>query len=112
MSKDEGWVLDMLLAARKVRSFAAGATWETFQANEVLQNAIMHQIQIIGEAAKSVSDEYRNKCPGLPWGQIVGMRNRLVHHYFNILPERVWEVVERDIDTLIAALEPLVPPPP
>lgn len=105
MSKDEGWILDMLIAARKVRQFATGASWTGFQKDEVLQNAIMHQIQIIGEAARNVSDEYRLKLPGVPWPQIVGMRHRLVHHYFQILPERVWEVVEKDIDPLITALE-------
>ncbi|MBK8269515.1 MAG: DUF86 domain-containing protein [Planctomycetes bacterium] len=109
MSKDEGWILDMILAARKVREFAKGVSWESFRTDEIIQNAIMHQIQIIGEAARSVSEEYRLTRPLVPWTQIVGMRHKLVHHYFQILPERVWEVVEKDIDPLIDALEAAAP---
>jgi len=112
MLRGEGWVLDRLLAARKVRAFAEGLTWERFRDNDILQNAIMHQIQIIGEAARNVSEEYRSAPPSVPWSQIVGMRHRLVHHYFRVMPRRVWEGVEHDIIPLIAALEPLAPPPP
>jgi uncharacterized protein with HEPN domain len=112
MLRDEAWLLDMLVAARKVRQFVEGIPWQSFRDDEVLQNAVMHQIQIIGEAARNVSEPTRAAHAQIPWPQIVGMRNRLVHNYFRILPERVWEVVTRDIDPLIVALEPLVPPDP
>lgn len=110
MSKDDAWLLDMLLAARQVRNFTQGVTWETFQTNDVLQNAVMHQIQIIGEAARNVSDEGRKLLPQLPWPEIVGMRHRLVHSYFQILPERVWQVVEHDLEPLIDSLARVLPP--
>jgi uncharacterized protein with HEPN domain len=70
----------------------------------------MRQIQIIGEAARKVSPEYKGNHPEIPWGEVVGMRNRLVHEYFRILPDRVWAVVERHIPQLVQTLEPLVPP--
>jgi uncharacterized protein with HEPN domain len=100
----------MLAAARTVRRFTAGRTWETFRDDEILQNAVLHQVQIIGEAARNVSATFQAAQPLIPWPQIVGMRNRLVHHYFRILPERIWEVVETDIPVLIGQLETLVPP--
>jgi len=110
MWRDDAHVLDMLLAARKVLEFTRGVNWEQFEQGEIVQNAVMRQIQIIGEAARSVSPEYKGDHPDVPWRDIVGMRNRLVHEYFHILPGKVWEVVEKHIPELVQMLEPLVPP--
>jgi uncharacterized protein with HEPN domain len=110
MWRDDAYMLDMLIAARKVENFASGVTWEKFRADELLQNAIMHQIQIIGEAARKVSREYKSAHPRISWQSIIGMRNRLVHEYFDIIPERVWDVVQNNISELIRIIEPLVPP--
>jgi len=110
MWRDEAYLLDMLLAARKVRQFSQGVTWERFQADELMQNAMMMCVQQIGEAARKVSREFQEAHPEIPWREIVGMRHRLVHDYFHIIPEKVWEVVERDVPALIPLIEPLVPP--
>lgn len=110
MWRDDAYVLDMLLAARKVLQFTQGITWERFVHDEIIQNAVMRQIQVIGEAARCVSPEYQMSRPQVPWRDIVAMRNRLVHEYFRILPRRVWEVVEKDMPELIRVLESLVPP--
>lgn len=110
MWRDDAYVLDMLLAARKVLQFTRGVNWEQFERDELVQNAVMRQIQIIGEAARRISPEYQSDHPEVPWRDIVGMRNRLVHEYFRILPGRVWNVVEKQIPDLVQMLEPLVPP--
>ncbi len=110
MWRDDAYALDMLLAARKVLEFTKGVDWVRFQRDELIQNAVMRQIQIIGEAACMVSPEYQGQHPEVPWRDIVGMRNRLVHEYFRILPARVWEVVEKHVPALVRLLEPLVPP--
>jgi uncharacterized protein with HEPN domain len=110
MWRDDAYLLDMLLAARKAQTFTRGVTWEQFQNDEVLQNAVMRVIQIIGEAARQVSPDFAQAHPNIPWRQIIGMRHRLVHDYVNIDPVRVWEVIERDIPELIPLLETLVPP--
>ena len=110
MWRDDADVLDMLLAARKVLEFTKGVDWARFKRDELVQNAVMRQIQIIGEAARMVSPEYQNEHPEVPWRDMVGMRNRLVHEYFRILPDRVWDVVEKHIPALVRLLEPLVPP--
>ncbi|HUT28780.1 MAG TPA: DUF86 domain-containing protein [Sedimentisphaerales bacterium] len=110
MWRDDAYLLDMLLAARKVGEFTRDVSWERFQADELMQNAVMRQIQIIGEAARKVSPEYQKQHPEIAWQQVIGMRNRLVHEYFRIIPERVWDVVERDIPELVRVIEPLVPP--
>lgn len=110
MWRDDAYMLDMLIAARKVENFADGITLEKFKSDELLQNAIIHQIQIIGEAARKVSQEYKTAHPQIPWRMIIGMRNRLVHEYFDIIPERVWDVIQNNISELIRIIEPLVPP--
>ena len=112
MWRDDAYLLDMLLAARDVAECTRGQDWAHFAQDKVLQNAVMHLMQIIGEAARKVSTEYRQAHPQVPWAELIGMRHRLVHEYFRIIPEKVWEVVERDIGPLIEALEPLIPPSP
>ena len=112
MWRDDAYVLDMLLAARKALEFARDCQWEQFSQDELVQNAVMRQIQIVGEAARQVSEEYQNAHPEVPWRDIIGMRNRLVHEYFRILPRRVWDVVEKDLPGLVKLLVPLVPEEP
>jgi uncharacterized protein with HEPN domain len=110
MWRDNAYLLDMLLAARKVQKFTQDVNWKQFQSDEVLQNAVMRQIQIIGEAARKVSPKFKQAHPGIPWQGIIGMRNRLVHEYFRINADRVWEVIEKDLPALIPLIEPLIPP--
>ncbi len=110
MWRDDAYLLDMLLAARKARQFTANVDGDRFRTDEVLQNAVLRLIQIIGEAARKVSPEFRGLHPEIPWQEIVGMRHLLVHEYFRIIPEKIWEVVERDLPSLISMIEPLVPP--
>lgn len=110
MWRDDAYLLDMLLAARKVIEFTRDITWERFKYDDLVQNAVMRQIQIIGEAARKVSNDYQREHPEIPWQEIIGMRNRLVHEYFRIIPKRVWDVVDKDISQLIRLIEPLVPP--
>jgi len=110
MWRDDAYLLDMLIAARKVRQFTRDVTWEQFENDDLTQNAVMRQIQIIGEAARKISPQYQQEHPEIPWNEIIGMRNRLVHEYFNIIPRRVWDVVGGSIPELIRLVEPLVPP--
>lgn len=74
-----------------------------------MQHGIMRLIQILGEAARKVSPEFRQAHPEIPWQGIIGMRNRMVHEYFRIIPAKVWEVIQDEIPVLIPLLEPLVP---
>ena len=72
----------------------------------------MGSTSIIGEAASRISEETRARHPNIPWTQIIGMRNRIVHGYFAIRLDRVWQTVQDDLPPLIAQLEALVPPEP
>ncbi len=101
------YVAHMLDIARQVESKVAGLDRSGFDADENLQLAVTHLIQTIGEAARLVSDAYRDQHPHVPWHQITGMRHRIVHDYLNIDFDIVWEVAHREISGLIAHLEDL-----
>ena len=88
MWRDEAYLLDMLLAARKIQAFTVDVDETGFQANEVLQHAVLRLVQIIGEAARKVSPDFKQSHPQIPWQEIVGMRHLLVHEYFRIIPEK------------------------
>jgi uncharacterized protein with HEPN domain len=110
MWRDDAYLLDILIAARKVLRYAEGFSWESFREDGRTQDAVMRNLQIIGEAVRKISDEFRNEHPEIPWGEILGMRNRLVHEYGRIQVEKVWETVVDDVPALIRQIEPLVPP--
>lgn len=107
---DDAYLLDMLLAARDALDFASGLTYAQFAASRLHQNAIRKSIEIIGEAAARISPERRQALPSIPWALMSAMRNRLVHAYFEIDLERVWDTVQQDIPRLIELIAPLVPP--
>jgi len=71
MWRDDAYLLDMLLAGRKVLSFTQDVSWEQFQSDELVQNAVMRQIQIIGEAGRKVSSECQQAHPEIPWQGII-----------------------------------------
>lgn len=75
-----------------------------------MQHGMMRLIQIMGDAARHVSPELRQAHPEIPWQGIIGMRNRVVHEYFRVIPAKVWEVIEREVPALIPLLESLIPP--
>ena len=80
----------------------------TLERDELLQTWFLHHLQIIGEAARAIPEEIRALAPDIPWLKIIGMRNVLVHGYFEIDTDIVWEAVVRDVPALKPALEELL----
>ena len=109
MRSDDALLLDMLIAARKAERFLATMSLAEFQANELAQSAVIRELQVIGEAARLVSEATISRSSGVDWRTISGMRNRLVHEYFSIRLDVVWQTVHDDIPSLIVHLEHLVP---
>ena len=110
MQRDGAYLLDMLLSARDAVEFVSGITYADFEASRLHLNAVLKSLEIIGEAAARVSPGAKESHKNIPWGEIVGMRNRIVHAYFNVDIEMVWKVVKEDLPTLVAQLERIVPP--
>ena len=100
----------MLDAAREAIAFADGRTRDDLDDDRELALALVKAIEIVGEAANAVTDSARSELDAIPWPQIVSMRNRLVHAYFDINFDIVWQTVQRDLPALIAELERVVPP--
>ena len=99
-----GHVLDM---AKKAVSKTLGVSRGAYDADENLRLALIHLIQVIGEAARQVSREFSDGHPEVPWADIVGMRHKVVHDYLGVDEDIVWQVVTQDLPTLVAALERL-----
>ena len=109
MWRDQGYLLDMLIAARRAQEYAAGLDWDGFQRSALHQDAIVRRLAVIGEAARRMSQTTRDAHPEVPWSQIIGMRHRLIHDYVRVDLPTVWDVVQNDLPPLISAIEPLVP---
>ena len=110
MWRDEAYILDMLIAARKVLEYTDGVAQDDFEKNAILQDAVMRQLEVLGEAARCVSDEAKAEHPQVPWRDLVSLRNRLIHEYFRIKVDRVWDAATKEMPAIIALIEPLIPP--
>ncbi len=95
----------MLAAAREAVSFMVGRTRANLDSDRMLVLAVVKSIEIIGEAASRVSADGRANVEGLPWQQIVAMRNRLIHAYFDIDLDIVWSTAQNELPPLIVELE-------
>ena len=100
----------MLDAAKEAMGFAKGRTRKDLDSDRMLTLSLVKSIEMIGEAASKVTEECRRSCPEIPWISIVGMRNRLIHAYFDIDPDRVWDTIQDDLPSLISDLERILPP--
>jgi len=101
----------MLDAAKEALLFAQNKTRKSLNTDRKLVLALVKSIEIIGEATVNITKEYRENTPQIPWLNIIGMRNRLIHAYFDINLDILWKTVTEDIPPLISELEKIVPPP-
>lgn len=107
MRSDRERLLDILEAIERIEKYAAEGK-KAFESDELIQNWMVHHIEIIGEACRSLSDDFQTEHANVPWADIIGMRNILVHHYFGIDTDAVWSVVERDIPELKFNIQTIV----
>ncbi len=111
-NRDAAYIWDMLEAAVSVTEFVKDLTSEQFLQNRMVQAAVERQVEILGEAARRVSDPFKTAHPEIPWRRIVGMRNVLAHEYGEIIQSRMWALTVDQIPELIVQLEPLITPSP
>jgi uncharacterized protein with HEPN domain len=94
----------MLDAAREALSFAENRSRSDLGHDRMLLHSIVRNVEILGEAAAKVSAEFRDSAPNIPWANLRATRNRLIHAYFDIDPDIVWDTTVRDLPPLIEAL--------
>jgi len=108
--RDLVYVGHMLDMARKAVGKTRGLSRAAYDTDENLRLAVIHLVQVIGEAARQVSREASDAHPELPWADIIGMRHKVVHDYLGVDEDIVWQVVTEDLPKLVVLLEGLVPP--
>ena len=95
----------MLDAALKAVQFVRGRNRGDLDTDEQLTLSLTRLLEIVGEAAGKVSEQGRKSCPEIPWPQVVGMRNRLIHGYFEVDLDEIWRTVQEDLPLLISQLQ-------
>lgn len=98
---------DMVTFARNVRTYTSGLEQADFVANQLVYDATLRNLELIGEAATHVPEEVRNANMDIPWRLIIATRNRLIHAYLGIDDDTVWSIIRDDIPELLNALERL-----
>ena len=110
MRKDDAYLLDVLVSARLILSYVKGVSREEFLSSIGLQDQVIRRFEIIGEAARRLSDETKENVEELPWREIIGLRNVLAHDYAEVNLDRLWAIIEVEVPRMIRVVEPLVPP--
>ena len=112
MQRDDATVLDILKAAHRARAFLGPLSREEFLRDPKTQSSVLHQLLVLGEAVKRLSDEFRARHSTIPWKRIAGLRDVLIHQYDDVDVVEVWNTLTADLPDLIAYIEPLAPSKP
>ena len=91
---------DIQDAINQIESYLAGVSFGVFCETPLLQDGVMHRLEIIGEASRNLSDAFLEQYPDIPWQDIIGMRNRIAHAYFAVDLRAVWDTAKTDIPAL------------
>ena len=111
MLRDNESLIDIERAARRVLRYTDNISRVDLEVNDEKLSAILYQIAVIGEATKRLSQDLRQQHPEIPWREIAGMRNMLIHKYDQVDFDVIWDVVESKLPQLLTLLEPLLPSP-
>lgn len=110
--RDAAHLWDMLQAAKKIRTYTEGISYEEYLDRPMTRDAVERNLGTIGEAARRLSVSFRGAHAAIPWRKIIGLRNVVVHEYDNLDHQEIWLLVTQRIPELTEQLEPLVPPEP
>ena len=110
MRSERERLLDIMEAIQRIEKYASRGKM-AFEEDELIQNWMVNHITMIGEACRSLPDDFQARYAEIPWADIIGMRNILVHHYFGIDLDAVWAVIEKDIPELKFNIEMLLARP-
>jgi uncharacterized protein with HEPN domain len=110
MARDDAYLVDILDAAKLALAYVSGKTKDEFDNDIQCQDAVIRRLEILGEAARRVTEQTRAKFPLLPWNAMMNMRNVLINEYDDVDLPIVWDTVRNDLPPLIAELKKIVPP--
>ena len=109
MPRDDAALLDILKAAQLAMRFITGMDETAFLQDPKTQSAVLHQLLLLGEAVKRLSEEFRARHPAIPWRTIAGMRDKLIHEYHDVDLDEVCRTVPTDTPHLIPKMKSLIP---
>jgi uncharacterized protein with HEPN domain len=104
-AKEEAFLKDILEAIRRIQAYTEDTDYDAFCADTKTQDAVMRNLEIVGEATKQLSEAVRQQAPQIPWRSIARMRDKLIHHYFGVNLDIVWHVIQDDLPPLMTAVE-------
>ena len=102
------YLADIVECCEKIRSYTAGMAFEDFVSDRKTVDAVARNLEIIGEAAKNIPDEILAEKPEVPWKLVRRFRDKIAHHYFDLNLDRVWKILESDIQTLEGSVRDLL----
>lgn len=98
------FIFDIQESITDIQNFVVDMTFDNFASDRKTINAVIRSLEIIGEATKKIPDEVRQKYSDVPWKEIAGMRDKLIHNYFGVDLEIVWETIKYDLNDLDRAV--------
>ncbi len=105
---DKLYIYDIAECCKKIVQYISGVNEVEFQNYQMLQDAVVRNIEIIGEAAKNLSEELRENNPQIAWREIMRMRDKILHHYFRLNLDTVWKTATNDISKLKPEIEKIL----
>jgi uncharacterized protein with HEPN domain len=105
---DIDYLFDILESIQRCLSYTTGLDWDSFVIDFRTQDAVVRNLEIIGEAVKALSSQLRDTYPEIPWKDVDGARDRLIHHYFGINNEIIWEIVQVDLPELLPQIQKIL----
>jgi len=111
MSKERillDYLNDIIESIADIKEFTTGMTRESFSTDKKTIKAVVRSLEVIGEAANKLPDHVRDRYPEISWQEIIGMRNRLIHEYFGVDLDIVWQTIEEDLEPLENAVKKII----
>jgi uncharacterized protein with HEPN domain len=99
------YINDLIESCEDILSFTKGLSYSDFVSDKRTVNAVIRSLEVIGEATKNLPISFRNKYPNIPWKQMAGMRDKLIHEYFGIDKQMVWQSIEKHIPYILPLLK-------
>jgi len=105
---DRDFLSDIQEAMRRIAEYTAGMTYQAFLEDTKTQDAVVRNLEIIGEATKNLSKELRERYSDVPWKGMAGVRDRLIHHYFGVNLDIVWQIVRDELPKVASQLDKIL----
>ena len=99
---------DILTAIAKIRTYVQGMSYDAFQADGKTQDAVVRNLEVIGEAARMLPEEVKARASGVDWRKLIGLRNVLIHEYFGLSLPIIWDIVTNKLDALEVACQGII----